>query len=305
MLILITGGAGFIGSHLASELLKKGYSVRIIDNLYTGKRENVPKNAEFIFGDIRKINDLKDLLKDVECIFHHAAHVSVPESVRNPILDFDINVNGTFFLLEDARKHEVEKFIFASSAAIYGTTGEKIPETFEKNPKNPYGLNKLIAEKYCQHYYRLYGLKTNILRYFNVYGPKKRGNAVDVFIRNALAQSPLKINGDGTQFRDFVHVSDVVGATISCFLSDIHGEIYNVGTGIATKVIDLAEKIIKATGTSSKILFESPRPGDIKGITSDIKKIQRELSFVPQYSIEKGLLETLRFYNEESAPTLL
>lgn len=305
MLILITGGAGFIGSHLATELLKKGYPVRIIDNLNTGKIENVPKKAEFFLGDIRKTNDLKDVLKDVECIFHHAAHVSVPESVRNPSLDFDINVKGTFLLLENARKFDVEKFIFASSAAVYGTTGEKIPETFEKNPKNPYGLNKLIAEQYCQHYFKLHGIKTNILRYFNVYGPKKRGNAVDVLIRHALAQTPLIINGEGTQFRDFVYVEDVVEAIISCFLSDQYGEVYNVGTGIATKVIDLAEKIIVATRTHSKIMFGPPRPGDITGITADIEKIQRELSFIPNYSIEKGLLETLRFYNEKIASTPL
>ena len=295
-LILITGGAGFIGSHLASELIKQGYPVRILDNLYTGRKENVPNNSEFIIGDIRKIKDLKEVLDDVECIFHLAAHVSVPESVKNPILNFDVNVKGTFLLLEEARRREVEKIILASSAAIYGTVGEQIPETHEKTPKNPYGLSKLIAEEYCQHYSLLYGLKTNILRFFNVYGPKKRGNAVDVFMSRALANEPLLINGDGTQFRDFVYVADVVRASIACFMNNRYGEVYNVGTGRATKVIDIAKRIIEEARTTSEIKFGPPRPGDITGITADIAKIKRELSFVPQYSIKEGLSETIKVY---------
>jgi UDP-glucose 4-epimerase len=153
-----------------------------------------------------------------------------------------------------------------------------------------------MGEKYCQHYSRLYGLKTNILRYFNVYGPKKRGNAVDVFIRNALAQKPLIINGDGMQFRDFVYVKDIVRATVACFMSNRHGRIYNVGTGIATKVIDLAKEIVKATETNSKIMFRSQREGDIMGITADITKISSDLSFVPEYSIKNGLIETIKLY---------
>ncbi|MFX1521334.1 MAG: NAD-dependent epimerase/dehydratase family protein [Promethearchaeota archaeon] len=292
----MTGGAGFIGSHLAVELLNRKYTVRILDNLYTGKKENVPINAEFIIGDLRNITDLKNALKDVESIVHLAAHVSVPESVKTPILNFDINVRGTFLLLEEARKHEVEKFVFSSSAAIYGTVGEKIPETHEAKPKNPYGLNKLIAEKYCQQYSVLYGLKTNVLRYFNVYGPRKRGNAVDVFIRRALANEPLLINGDGTQFRDFVYVRDVVKATISCLVNNRYGEVYNVGTERATKVIDIAKMIIDAAKTDSEIKFGPPRSGDITGITADITKIRRELSFDPQYSIKKGLSETIKTY---------
>jgi UDP-glucose 4-epimerase len=275
-----------------------GYQIRVIDNLYTGQKENVPNNAEFILGDIRNISDLKNVLNDIECVIHLAAHVSVPESVKNPILDFDVNVKGTLLLLEEARKQNVERFIFASTAAIYGTTGKKIPETYEKKPKNPYGLNKLMGEEYCQQYSRLYGLKTTILRYFNVYGPKKRGNAVDVFIRNALANKPLTINGEGIQFRDFVYVKDVVRATIECLLSNRYGEIYNVGTGIATKVIDLAKEIITATDTTSKIIFGPQRQGDIVGITADIKKINNDLSYAPQYSIEEGLIETIKYYTE-------
>jgi UDP-glucose 4-epimerase len=273
-----------------------GYAIRIIDDLFTGHKENVPNNAEFILGDIRKIHDLKKSLVDIECIIHLAAHVNVPESVKNPILSFDINTKGTLLLLEEARRHNIERFIFASTAAIYGTTGKKIPETFEKKPKNPYGLNKLMGEEYCKYYSRLYGLNTHILRYFNVYGPKKRGNAVDVFIRNALAKKPLVINGEGRQFRDFVYVKDVVRATIACFKSDRYGEIYNVGTGIETKVIDLAKEIIMATGTSSKIIFGPQRLGDIMGITADIAKIKSNLSFVPRYSIKNGLSETLSYY---------
>jgi UDP-glucose 4-epimerase len=275
-----------------------GYQIRIIDNLYTGQKENVPNNAEFILGDIRNISDLKNVLSDIECVIHLAAHVSVPESVKNPILDFDINVRGTLLLLEEARRNNVERFIFASTAAIYGTTGKMIPETFEKKPKNPYGLNKLMGEAYCQHYSRLYGLKTNILRYFNVYGPKKRGNAVDVFIRHALAKKPLTINGKGIQFRDFVYVSDVVRATIECIMNDRYEEVYNVGTGIATKVIDLAKEIITATETNSKIMFGPQRQGDIMGITADITKINSDLSFVPKYSIKEGLTETIKHYIE-------
>lgn len=297
-MILITGGAGFIGSHLATELLKTEYSIRIIDNLYTGQKENVPNNAEFIQGDIRNISDLKNALNDIECVIHLAAHVSVPESVKNPMLDFDINVKGTLLLLEEVRKQNVEKFIFASSAAIYGTTGKKIPETYEQKPNNPYGFNKLMGETYCQQYSRLYGIKATILRYFNVYGPKKKGNAVDVFIRNALAKNPLTISGEGSQFRDFVYVKDVVRATIECLMSDRYGEIYNVGTGIATKVIDLAKEIITATETNSKIMFGPQRQGDIMGITADITKINSDLSYVPKYSIEEGLIETIKHYIE-------
>lgn len=298
-LIVVTGGAGFIGSHIAEELSKDN-DVIVIDNLYAGKIENIPPNVKFIQADIRDYKSIAELISQADYVFHEAALVSVVESVERPLLTEEINVLGTLNILK-ALSDGHGKLIFASSAAVYGDN-QNLPlkESEKPKPLSPYGITKVSAEYYCKVFYELYGVPTVSLRYFNVFGERQGYNqyagVISIFINRALKGDPLIIYGDGKQTRDFIYVKDVVKANIlAAESSKTNGRVFNVAKGERTTILELALKIIEVTDSSSSILFDKPRPGDIKHSQADISEIKK-LGFKPEYSLEEGLLKTIEWY---------
>ncbi|WP_457754480.1 SDR family oxidoreductase [Thermococcus sp.] len=298
-LIVVTGGAGFIGSHIAEELSEDN-DVIVIDNLYSGKVENVPENVKFIQADIRDYGSIAEIISQADYVFHEAALVSVVESVEKPILTEEINVLGTLNILR-ALSEGHGKLIFASSAAVYGDN-QNLPLKEDEKPKplSPYGVTKVSGEYYCRVFYELYGVPTVTLRYFNVFGERQGYNqyagVISIFINRALKNEPLIIFGDGKQTRDFIYVKDVVKANILVAEKEkANGEVFNVARGERTTILELAMKIIDAANSSSSILFDKPRPGDIKHSQADISKIKK-LGFKPEYPLEEGLLRTIEWY---------
>ncbi|ALM75212.1 SDR family oxidoreductase [Thermococcus barophilus] len=303
-LIVVTGGAGFIGSHIAEELTKDN-DVIVIDNLYSGKVENVPENVKFIQADIRDYESIAEIISQADYVFHEAALVSVVESVEKPILTEEINVLGTLNILK-ALSEGHGKLIFASSAAVYGDN-QKLPLKEDEKPKplSPYGVTKVSGEYYCRVFYELYGVPTVTLRYFNVFGERQGYNqyagVISIFINRALKNEPLIIFGDGKQTRDFIYVKDVVKANILVAEKEkANGEVFNVARGERTTILELAMKIIDATNSSSSIIFDKPRPGDIKHSQADISKIKK-LGFKPDYSLKEGLLRMIEWYRRQKA----
>jgi len=290
--ILITGGAGFIGSHLADALCPDN-EVRIFDTFASGVPANCPDEATVIEGDIRDDAALAAAVDDVDIIFHEGAIVSVARSVDDPTTSHAVNVDGTLAVLEAARS-ENARVVFASSAAIYGMP-ESIPvaETDPKEPTSPYGLEKLSGDHYCRLYADLYGLPTVALRYFNVYGPRQSGGdyagAITAFAQQARAGGPLRVQGDGTQTRDFVNVADVVQANLLAATTDATGEAFNVGTGVATTVADVAETVRDQIAPSADIEHVEPRRGDIRESVADIGKARDRLDYEPTVSLGEGL----------------
>ncbi len=300
-LIVVTGGAGFIGSHIAEELSEDN-DVIVIDNLYAGKIENVPPNVKFIQADIRDYKSIAELISQADYVFHEAALVSVVESVERPLLTEEINVLGTLNILK-ALSDGQGKLIFASSAAVYGDN-QNLPlkESEKPKPLSPYGITKVSAEYYCKVFYELYGVPTVSLRYFNVFGERQGYNqyagVISIFINRALKGEPLIIYGDGRQTRDFIYVKDVVKANIlAAESSRANGKVFNVARGERTTIVELALKIIDATNSPSSIIFDKPRPGDIRHSQADISEIMK-LGFKPEYSLEEGLLKTVEWYRE-------
>ncbi|MBP1912635.1 SDR family oxidoreductase [Thermococcus stetteri] len=298
-LVVVTGGAGFIGSHLAWELVKDN-DVIIIDNLYTGKEENVPPGARLIKADIRDYEAIAELISNADYVFHEAAQVSVVESIRDPVFTEEVNVLGTLNVLK-ALIEGHGKLVFASSAAVYGDNSNlPLKETERPKPLSPYGVTKATAEEYLRVFHELYGLPVVSLRYFNVFGPRQSANqyagVISIFINRALRGEPLIIFGDGKQTRDFIYVKDVVRANLLVAESKrANGRVFNVATGNETTILELAMKIIEITGTTSSIVFDKPRPGDIRHSRADISEI-RKLGFEPAWSLEEGLKKTVEWY---------
>lgn len=302
-LIVVTGGAGFIGSHIAWELVKDN-DVIVIDNLYTGKEENVPPGAKLVKADIRDYDTIAELISHADYVFHEAAQVSVVESIRDPVFTEEVNVLGTLNIIR-ALLEGNGKLIFASSAAVYGDNPNlPLKETERPKPLSPYGVTKATAEEYLRVYHELYGLPVVSLRYFNVFGPRQSANqyagVISIFINRALAGEPLVIYGDGKQTRDFIYVKDVVRANLLVAESrKANGRVFNVATGRQTTILELAMKIIEITGTTSSIVFDKPRPGDIRHSQADITEI-RKLGFEPEWSLEEGLKKTVEWYKGQS-----
>ncbi|AEC51261.1 UDP-glucose 4-epimerase [Pyrococcus sp. NA2] len=297
-LVVITGGAGFIGSHLA-EALAEDNDVVVIDNLYSGKLENIPENVKFVEADVRDYEKIADIIREADYVFHEAAQISVEESIRDPVFTEEVNVIGTINVLRALAEGE-GKLIFASSAAVYGDPIElPIKEDSELRPISPYGITKLTGEHYCRVYYELYGVPIVVLRYFNVYGPRQSSayaGVISIFMERAIRGEPLIIYGDGKQTRDFIFVKDVVDANLLVAKKErANGEVFNVATGRETMIIDLALKVIELSSSPSQIIFYPPRPGDIKRSVADIGKI-RKLGFKPKYSLEEGLKETFSWF---------
>ncbi|WP_297477718.1 SDR family oxidoreductase [Thermococcus sp.] len=298
-LVVVTGGAGFIGSHIAWELAKDN-EVIVIDNLYTGKEENVPPGAKLIKADIRDYQRIAELISSADYVFHEAAQVSVVESIHDPLFTEEVNVLGTLNILK-ALLEGHGKLIFASSAAVYGDN-QNLPlkETERPRPLSPYGVTKATGEEYLRVYHELYGLPVVALRYFNVFGPRQSFNqyagVISIFINRALKNKPLVIFGDGKQTRDFIYVKDVVKANLFAAESRrANGKVFNVATGKQTSILELATRIIEITGTRSSIIFDKPRPGDIRHSLADISEI-RTLGFEPEWSLEEGLKKTVEWY---------
>jgi len=300
--ILVTGGAGFIGSHTVELLLRKGYSVVVLDNFRTGEISNINHLAgkiKIVQGDVRDEKLLLEIVKNIDGMIHLAAVVSVDEAIERPKEAFEINGIGTLNLLELARKYDIEKFVYASSAAVYGDPIEiPISENHPLNPKNPYGASKLSAEMLVNSYRETYGLKTISLRYFNVYGPRMKpgpyAGAVIKFVSAALKNKKITIFGDGNQIRDLIYVSDVARANIIALEKNETG-VFNVGTGKGTKIIDVARRIIELTKSKSEITYTPPRPGDIRESVANIEKITTKLKWKPTVTLEMGLKLTINF----------
>lgn len=302
---LVTGGAGFIGSHITEYLLQMGHQVTVIDNLRTGFEKNLKGlNARFFEEDIRNKELVSKIMKNTDCIFHLAALVSVPESIEKINECVDINTKGTINILEAAKQNSNCKVVLSSSAANYGNN-PILPklETMNPEPMTPYAITKLDGEYYLKMYSNYYSVPTTSLRYFNVFGPRQNPKsayaaAVPIFINKALKNEPITIYGDGQQTRDFIYVKDVVRANI--LASQKGNGTYNVALGHSTSILELAETIKEITNSKSQIQFLKERSGDIKHSKANPSKFN-QLGFKPQYSIEKALLETIEFYEKELA----
>lgn len=294
---LITGGAGFIGSHLVKELVRTGQRVCVLDNFSSSTADNlssVSRDIRLLEGDIRSLPVLLDATRDVDFVLHHAALVSVPKSLQNPQETAEINIQGTQNVLEAARRNGVKKVLFASSCAVYGN-GLEIPykETAAMDCLSPYALSKQAAEELCQFYTRVYGLETAILRYFNVFGPGQDPNSayaavIAKFMQLARQGKPLTIDGDGKQERDFVHVADIVRANLLAADRAVPGEIYNVGRGESVSLLELADLLERVCGRPLQRLFRPKREADVRISRANIAKISA-LGFHPSVSLEKGL----------------
>jgi nucleoside-diphosphate-sugar epimerase len=315
--ILVTGGAGFIGSHIVDKLLSYDFEVTIIDNLSSGNLENINNykekpNLKFIKGDIRDLNLVKEITKDKDAVFHEAALASVTLSVENPILTNDINVSGTLNLLKASVDHRVKRFIFASSAAIYGETpSPQKREDLTSTPTNPYGVSKLAAENYVKVFHKVYGLETVSLRYFNVYGPRQRfdiqsayGGVITIFTNRLLRNLPPIIYGDGEQTRDFVYVEDVVQANMLALKSkNCVGEVFNVGTGTTVSVNQVAntlKEILKRNDLRN--IYADPQPADVRHGYADISKAKKILGYDPKFSFNEGISKLVNWYSKKSIP---
>ncbi len=305
-LVVVTGGAGFIGSHISWELVKDN-EVVVIDNLYTGKEDNVPPGAKLVKADIRDYGSIAELISNADYVFHEAAQVSVVESIRDPIFTEEVNVLGTLNIIK-ALLEGHGKLVFASSAAVYGDNPNlPLKESERPKPLSPYGVTKASAEEYLRVYNELYGLPVVALRYFNVFGPRQSFNqysgVISIFINRALAGKPLVIFGDGKQTRDFIYVKDVVKANLIVAESRrANGRVFNVATGKETTILELAMKIIEITGTTSSIVFDKPRPGDIRRSVADVSEIKK-LGFEPEWSLEEGLKKTVEWYSKNESIT--
>ena len=306
--VLVTGGAGFIGSHLVDRLLDEGFEVWVLDDFSAWGTENIihrmdDKHFHLVHGDIRDVNVIDKIVENVDAVFHLAALVDVGLSIKNPILFNDVNVVGTLNLLKSCLDFNVDKFIFSSSAAVYGDSElAQKKESMILKPVSPYGVSKFAAERYVQMFNKLYDLQTICLRYFNVYGPTRGfrlnyGGVVTRFINQLLnGESPI-IHGDGEQSRDFVHVADVVSANMLALKkSDAVGKVFNIATGITTTIYEIAKKLQRTTKMEHlEPIFTEARLGDIKHCTADISKAEKFLDFHPQVNIEDGLSELVKF----------
>lgn len=305
---LVTGGAGFIGSHIAETLVNRGDAVRVLDNLTTGKKENLEAVAgriEFVEGDIRDPETCARAVKGVDHVLHEAALASVVRSVEDPLLTNAVNVTGTLNMLLAARDAGVKSFVLASSSAVYGDdpATPKI-EGREGRPLSPYAVSKLVDEKYAQAFHALYGLNTVALRYFNVFGPRQDpfsqyAAVIPLFITKILGGERPVVYGDGEQSRDFIFVENVVRANIEAAGSaSAAGEVLNVACGDGMTVNGLLAAVNEVLDTKVEAVHVDPRPGDIKHSTADIRKARRLMDFTPGVSFLDGLRETVAWYKK-------
>ena len=304
-LALVTGGAGFIGSHLVERLLAEGRHVRVLDDLSSGRREFLPAHArlELLVGDVRDPAMLTRAMAGAEVVFHQGALRSVPKSVEDPWAYHDVNATGTMRLLLAARAAKVRRVVVASSSSVYGDQPVlPLEETLRPQPISPYGASKLIGEHYCENFSRHYGLETVSLRYFNVYGPRQDPNSeyaavVARFIIAALARRPLEIHGDGGQTRDFTYVGNVVDANLAAAGAPrAAGEAYNIACGSRLSVLDIATKLEAILGRPLERHHTPARAGDVRDTLADISRARQGMGYVPRVDFDEGLRLTVEAF---------
>jgi UDP-glucose 4-epimerase len=301
--ILVTGGAGFVGGNIAHELVRKGYEVTILDNLSRGFKRAIPKEARFVHGDIRNKNDVKKALKGVDTVIHCAAKLVIPESFSNVAEFLEVNVVGTYTLLDAMQELGVTNLVFSSSAGVYAdVNASPIPETGLKDPYSPYGDSKIAMEHVMHGFYLANKMNVAILRYFNPYGPgyyvEPAQHAVPVFFEKALANEDFPVYGDGSMQRDYIYIDDLVDAHIKAMKAKGYN-VYNVGAGKGTSINALVKAIIKVTGSQSKITYVPTPEGYPDKMYADILKIQKELGWTPKISLAEGIKKTYEtFYKK-------
>ncbi len=312
---LVTGGAGFIGSHIVEELLKSGERVRVLDNFSTGKRENlhfidlpnnvVNSNLELIEGDILDSETCLKACDGVDYVLHQAALRSVPKSVDDPSGTNEVNVNGTLNLLMAAREKKVKRIVYASSSSAYGDSNN-LPELENQMPApiSPYAVSKLVGEYYCSVFSKIYGLETISLRYFNVFGPRqdprsKYSAVIPKFIQSALSDEPLEIHGDGLQSRDFTYVSNVVEANLlATTLAHTKGEIVNIASGKPYTVLQIGRSIADILSRELQFNHTEPRIGDVRHTLADISSARRLLGYEVKVDFIEGMNKTIRYFSD-------
>lgn len=312
---LVTGGAGFIGSHLAEALCRSGSRVIVLDNLSTGSQANLAwatsvGGLEFVEGDVRDAPRVRRLVAGCDCVFHQAAVASVPYSVEHPAETHAINLTATLDLLDAACQARVRRFVFASSSAVYGETGAAANhETRVPDPLSPYALQKLAGERYARLFHRLYGLETVSLRYFNVFGPRQSASSpysgvIARFMQTALAGGTPCVFGDGGQTRDFVYIENVVQANLraACAAGDrVAGRSFNVAMGQARSLLDLLAALNRLTGPLPSPEFAPARAGDVRHSLADIGAARADLRYAPTVDWDEGLGRTLDYYRAQAA----
>jgi UDP-glucose 4-epimerase len=296
---LVTGGAGFIGSHIARRLLEKGMEVIVLDNFYMGKKEYIPEGARLIEADILNSAKLNQAFKGVDVVFHQAARVSIRNSIDNFYDDANVNIMGTVNVIQAVIKNKVKKMIYASSMAAYGDAQSlPIRESHSLNPVSPYGISKLTSEKYCLEMAKFFGFEAVSLRYFNTYGIQQTltpyVGVITIFINRLLeAKSPV-IFGDGKQMRDFVSVEDVAYANVLAMEKNgVSGEVFNIGSGIGRSVNEVAKLLIKHIDPSIKPEYGSKQSGEPSSSIADISKARRVLTFKPHFKLEDKIVEII------------
>jgi UDP-glucose 4-epimerase len=294
--VLVTGGAGFIGSHLVKRLTERGLEVTVLDNLSTGSLKNLAevKAARFVKGEIADRSITGELMRDADAVIHLAAIVDHETCLRDPALARAVNVNGTRILLEEARRSDVQRFVYASSAAVYGHVTEvPIREDSALAPISPYGVSKAEAEQHCLEYAQTYGARAICLRFFNVFGPRQTARqysgVITEFMKNLRDGKQPVIYGDGLQTRDFVNIQDVVEAILLATDSETAVGVFNVATGIGTAIEDLALELISIASQGSKPIYGPPRTGDIRRSVGDISKAKEKLGYSSRTNLVKDL----------------
>jgi UDP-N-acetylglucosamine/UDP-N-acetyl-alpha-D-glucosaminouronate 4-epimerase len=313
MRYLVTGGAGFIGSHLVEELLRRGASVRIADNFSTGKRDNLPSDSssyELVDGDLSDPSVARRAVTGCDFVLHQAAIPSVPRSVKDPVTSHRANVDASLQVLLAARDAGVKRLIYAGSSSAYGNTAV-LPkrEDMKPQPLSPYALQKLVAEQYCQLFTRLYGLETVTIRYFNVFGPRQDpgspySGVISLFTKAFAEKQAPVIYGDGKQTRDFTFVTDVVSGVLkACDAPEVAGEVINVANGGRVSLIELVRSLQIIFCSDTEPVFAPAREGDVRDSQADIFKARQLLGYSPQVAFEEGLRKTVAWYRASPAAT--
>lgn len=305
-LFLVTGGAGFIGSHLVEGLVKRGKRVRVLDNFATGKRKNLEHlldKIELIEGDVRNLDDCAKAVDGVQVVLHQAAVPSVPKSVEDPVTSHTANVDGTFNMLLAAHNAKVKRFVYAASSSAYGDI-EVSPkhEALVTNPKSPYAVGKLVGEYYCRTFYECFGLQTVSLRYFNVFGPRQDPKstyaaAIPAFVTAILQDKPPTIYGDGDQSRDFTFIENVIEANLlAAGAPQTQGEVINIACGESVTINDIVSRINELLGKNVKPVYVEPRAGDVRDSLADVTLAREVIGYEPKIMFNEGLKLAIDWY---------
>jgi nucleoside-diphosphate-sugar epimerase len=304
---LVTGGAGFIGSHIVEALLAEGHFVRILDNFDTGSRKNLPRPSsqwELLEGKLEDPETVRKAVAGMDYVLHQAARGSVPRSLLDPVGTHNSNVTGTLNVLVASKDAGVRRVVSASSSSVYGET-PTLPkvETMPATPKSPYAVSKLVTEHYTRIFHEAYALETVALRYFNIFGPRQNPKlqyaaVIPIFIENMIARKPCNIYGDGEQTRDFTFVTDCVRANLlACRTPGISGEVFNIACNRQTSVNQLFELLSELVGNEIPAVYKPARPGDVKLSYADIGKARRKLNFEPKVGLPEGLKQTVEWFS--------